>query len=225
MAGFLWGVVPSEHPELGKVNNMISTASELAKHLSEDHQRAKTLLNCAIADLQSVTDTYIEILDRGWGNYEIFGPLVAELTGDAFTYEDRIANPVIEVDTDWQVPLEYSFEDATTACLIEMNVAKSVIESFTQKMLMECVGLIERVGVEPPNTEPIMVNIFGRMATEALEVLEKDEGVEDITEDAIAYEAAHRIAEWVGDTLEAAGESIVLYAVMKMVVDEMTDGA
>ena len=196
---------------------MISTALELAAHLGNERHATRDLLICMVSDLQENTDAYMDILERGWEAAEMASALLVDLLGpeSEFSYEDQVANPVIEPGTDWQMPLEYSFEGDTDAYLTDMGVAKVLIPSVTHRLLWECTLAIEKAGL----------GNFGRISAEALESLEKDEDVEYITENAIAVEAAHRIAEWVGNAIESAGESIVLYAVMELVVEEMNDGA
>ena len=204
---------------------MISTAAELAKHLVEDRQSSRILLDRIISDLgtDGITDSYMEILDNGWSAWRgsgILGEFFADVTGEDATYEYSIANPMIAVGADWQMPLEYS-HDETVGCLHEMGASSSVTSSFARIMILECADLIEREGVNPPGSDPVMVDVFGRMAAEALTALEENPNVVEFDENDIAAEAAERIAQWVGDTIRSTGESIVLRVVLKMILEEM----
>ena len=83
-------------------------------------------------------------------------------------YKGYVSQPAIEVNTDWFLPLAVvDYWDTSTEVLRNMGVSESLADSFTHRLVIECMRLVEEDGKVRPDSG--IVDIFGTIALETLE--------------------------------------------------------
>ena len=86
-----------------------------------------------------------------------------------------------------------------------IGVSEELKVNFTEKLLTEYLALIDPW-------------IFGRAVEDAIELLEQQQKV--FSEGDIITAATHLITSRIRETLESRGESLTLYATIKLIVNE-----
>ena len=131
------------------------------------------------------------------------GPISEVLNRD---YDDPMPTPTIETREDWALP---TYDDETWDTLTEVldwiGVSEELKVNFTENLLTECLALIDPW-------------IFGQAVEDAIELLEQQES--DFSEGDIITAATHLITSRIRETLESRGESLALYATIKLIVNE-----
>ena len=108
---------------------------------------------------------------------------------------------------DWAVP---TYDKETWPTLTEVldwiGVSEELKANFRGKLVTECLALIDGW-------------IFGQAVQDAIKLLEQQKS--DFGEEGIITAAIPLIASRIRDTLESRGESLALYATIKLIVNEL----
>ena len=120
--------------------------------------------------------------------------------------DEPVRASTIETREDWASP-NYDEEtwDTLTEVLDWIGVSEELKVNFTEKLLTECLALIDPW-------------VFGQAVKDAIEVLEQQKS--DFSEGDIITAATHLITSRIRETLESRGESLALYATIKLIVNE-----
>lgn len=167
-------------------DGILSMPTELARHLDTNRQNASIMVKAIAEDFEAAA-----------------GPISEVLSQD---YDKPIPTPSIGTREDWAIP---TYDEETWATLTEVldwiEVSEELKVNFTEKLLTECLALIDPW-------------IFGRAVKDAIELLEQQQ--KPFSEADIITAATHLITSKIRETLESRGETLALYATIKLIVNE-----
>lgn len=222
---------PAQHEDAEPI---ISTAEELAAYLGANRQMAAALVS-ELAD-EVETDGYDpinDILEKGYED----SFYMDDLLGFDEEFETVVITPMIEIGTDWDQPFDnLDFGASVDGVLEGAGVDAELAAEFRRCLMRECLILVETKGRARPDSS--FVDIFGLKVFEAykplqsalqeeLQLLRQEEDEEDwgygttgeLMRDALASaieRAAPLIAEWMAETIQAAGEELTYHALERM---------
>ena len=178
-------------------DGILSMPTELARHLETNRQNASIMVKAIAKDFEAAVDPITGVLSQ---DYE------EDYLEDEEYLDEPIPTPSIGTREDWAVPTyEKEAWDTLTEVLDWVGVSEELKVNFTEKLLTECLALIDP-------------RIFGQAAKDAIELLEQQGN--DFSEGDIITAATHFITSRIRDILESRGESLALYATIKLIVNE-----
>ena len=216
----------------------ISTVEELASYLEENRQFATALIGALAGEAEVDSRNPINnILEKGYEDSFYMDALMA------FNEENAaiVLTPMIEVATDWDQPFDdCDFGTSAYGVLEDIGVDEDLASDFRQYLTQECMRLVERNGRTKPDSG--FVDIFGLKVYEIYKPLqaelqqkhEQEQQDEDEDEDeyqlddgsageihqqaldSAITQAVPLIAKWMGEIIQAEGESLVFNALRRM---------
>ena len=191
---------------------MISTPSELGRYLLRNREATGQLVQGLVDDIKGATDAIMEILDEGYDKTKG----MIDIMGWELSYEDYLAQPMIEPGTDWHLPLsDGDYWDGPYFLLHENGVSEELIVDYQHRLVLEVVKLVERSGKDTP--ESGLVDIFGKKALEAFQ--NREEANEPRDHRQVIVTAAELIAEWIAEIVPPEGEALALYAALGLLTE------
>ena len=174
------------------------------------------MVKSIVQDIEDATDAImdiLDILDILDQSYEKTDGML-EVMGWETSFEDYIAHPFIEVNTDWFLPLcDGDYWENTTDLLEEIGACEALIDDYKHRLVIEAMGFIEEAGRNDPESD--LVDIFGEKALDGLRKLEETR--KEFDQNKLIATSAPLIADWIGRTIEQKGEAVSLYAALKLV--------
>ena len=178
-------------------DGILSKPTELARHLETNRRNASIVVDAIAKDFEAAVGPISEVLRQDYDRDDL---------DDPNCLDEPIPTPTIKDREDWAVPTYHEETwDTLTEVLDWIGISEELKANFTDKLLTECLALID-------------VWFFGqavRDAIEHLEVQKSDFGEQDIITAAIPL-----ITRRISETLESRGESLALYATIKLIVNE-----
>ena len=172
-------------------DGIIATPTDLARHLEINRRNAAILVDAIATDFEAAVEPITEILSQDHEGIYLEGPL-----------------PVLAIENrdDWPTPT-YDWErwDTLTEVLDWVGVSEELKVKFTENLLTECFPLIKPW-------------IFDQAVKDAIELLVQQKS--DFSEGDIVRTATHLIVSRIRETIESRGESLALYAAIRLVVNE-----
>ena len=178
-------------------DGILSMPTELARHLDTNRRNASIMVKAIAKDFEAAVDPITEVLSQDYDE---------DYLEDDECLEEPIPTPSIGTREDWAVPT-YDREtwDTLTEVLDWIGVSEELKVNFTEKLLTECLPVIDPW-------------IFGQAVKDAIELLEQQGN--DFSEGDIITAATHLITRQIRESLESRGESLALYATIKLMVNE-----
>lgn len=172
-------------------DGIIATPTDLAWHLEINRRNAAILVDAIATDFEAAVGPITDILSQGRGGIYIQGPI-----------------PFMAIDNreDWLTPT-YDWEswDTLTEVLNWIGVSEELKVKFTEKLLAECFPLIDPW-------------IFDQAVKDAIELLVQQKS--DFSEGDMVRAATHLIVSRIREAIVSRGESLALYAAIRLIVNE-----
>ena len=172
-------------------DGIIATPTDLAWHLEINRRNAAILVDAIATDFEAAVGPITDILTQGHERSCIQDPI-----------------PVMDKETleDWPTTT-YDQEgwDTLTEVLNWIGLSEELKVKFTEKLLTECFPLIDPW-------------IFDQAVKDAIELLVQQKS--DFSEGDMVRAATHLIVSRIREAIVSRGESLALYAAIRLIVNE-----
>ena len=177
-------------------DGIISEPTELARHMERNRGNASIIVKAIATDFERAVDPIIDALRQGYDE---------EYPDDDACSEDSIFTLSLRTHDHWSTPA-YNQEtwDTLTEVLDWIGLSDELKRAFTDKLLTECLPLID------PLT-------FSSRVQDAIELIKEQRS--DFNEEDVITVAASLITGEISETLISRGEGLALYSTIKLILE------